>query len=190
MHISKKHQAFHDESSLMPVQEAVIKKYCILINYDTAGLGKITHRVIEPLGLIFYSKQWHIIAWCRMREAMRMFRIDRVRHWEVLDEIYTGHQEFSLSVYIETELSLENLTPVEFRCQKWVLSHALHEIPCYIETQTDLPDNFCLVKGKAFSLHWLANWVIGLGTCVEAVRPEELKNLIKEKAQEIVQIYK
>ena len=189
MHISKKHQAFHDESSLMPVQEAVIKKRCILIHYDTASLGKITNRVIEPLGLIFYSKQWHIIAWCRKREAMRMFRIDRMKHWKILDETYTGHQEFSLAAYIENELSVEDLTPVEFHCQKWALTHAPHEIPCYIESQTDLSDNLCLVKGKAFSLHWLANWLISLGTCAEAIKPDELKNIIKEEAQKIIQIY-
>jgi len=190
VHISKKHQTFHDETSLMPIQEAVVRKRCMLIHYDTGNLGTVTERTIEPLGLIFYSKQWHVIAWCKMRKAIRDFRIDRMQHWEVLEKIYSGHENFSLTKFFEQELSPENLIPIEIHCQRWALDHLIQEIPCTIESQTKISDKLFLIKGQAYSLQWLANWLIGLGTSVKVVSPNELKASVKAQALKIVQLYK
>ena len=189
IYINKQYQTFHDEASLMPVQEAVVRRRCMLIQYDTGSLGKISQRTIEPFGLIFYSKQWHVIAWCRKREAIRDFRIDRMQHWEILTEVYSGHEDFCLAEFLQHELSVENLTPVEIRCQRWALDRAIQEMPCHIKSHTELCDNFYQIKGQAYSLEWLARWLISLGTCIEVVRPDELKDLVKEEAQKIVAIY-
>ena len=40
--------------SLMPVQEAVVRRRCVSIRYNTANRGAITERTVEPLGLVFY----------------------------------------------------------------------------------------------------------------------------------------
>jgi len=189
VHVSKRHQAYHDETSLMPVQESVVRKRCMYIRYDTGSLGNITERVIEPLGLIFYSKQWHVIAWCRKRKAIRDFRIDRMLHWEILDEIFSGHEDFSLTHFIECEIELEDLIAVEIRCQRWVLSRVNEEMPCRIDSQVEFQDDLYEIKGRAYSLEWLAYWLVGLGTSIEAVSPLELKDLVKQQAQEIVDIY-
>lgn len=46
----------------------------VVIDYLSAS-GRLTRRIIEPLGLFFDAVQ----AWCRMRNAERVFRLDRIR---------------------------------------------------------------------------------------------------------------
>src|SRR5690606_12236066 len=53
--------------SLMPMQDAVVRRRCLAIRYNAANRGAVSQRVVEPLGLVFYARQWHLIAWCRMR---------------------------------------------------------------------------------------------------------------------------
>jgi len=40
--------------------------------------GRSTRRIIRPLGVWFWGKVWTAIAWCELREAFRMFRLDRI----------------------------------------------------------------------------------------------------------------
>jgi len=180
VHVSRNNQNFHDETSLMPVQEAVVRRRCMRIQYDTGSRGEITERVIEPLGIIFYGKQWHVIAWCRKREALR--------------EVYSGHEEFSLADFLEHELSPENLTPVTLQCHRWVFDRVTLEMPCRIESHrieshTELSIGVYEIKGQAYSLKWLAHWLISLGTCIKVVKPDELRRHVKEEAERIVEIY-
>ncbi|GAA2666654.1 helix-turn-helix transcriptional regulator [Actinoplanes palleronii] len=43
---------------------------------DRAGV--VTSRDIEPLGYVGVREQWYLIAWCRLRESVRIFRADRI----------------------------------------------------------------------------------------------------------------
>ncbi len=40
--------------------------------------GAVTTREIEPLGYVGKATQWYLIAWCRQRDALRVFRTDRI----------------------------------------------------------------------------------------------------------------
>ncbi|MEV6345979.1 YafY family protein [Actinoplanes sp. NPDC051851] len=43
---------------------------------DRFGAG--TLRDIEPLGYVGRSDQWYLVAWCRLRDSVRVFRTDRI----------------------------------------------------------------------------------------------------------------
>ncbi|SDT65370.1 helix-turn-helix transcriptional regulator [Actinoplanes derwentensis] len=40
--------------------------------------GRVTSRDIEPLGYVGARGRWYLIAWCRLRESVRVFRPDRI----------------------------------------------------------------------------------------------------------------
>ena len=40
--------------------------------------GRTTSRSVEPLGCVGTEAQWYLIAWCRLREEVRAFRLDRI----------------------------------------------------------------------------------------------------------------
>ena len=47
--------------------------------------GARTERVVRPLGAWFWGKVWTAICWCELREAFRMFRLDRIVSLEEMD---------------------------------------------------------------------------------------------------------
>lgn len=49
--------------------------------------GGSTVRDIQPLGYIENSGRWYLVAWCRLRGAVRAFRTDRVESVSVTAEI-------------------------------------------------------------------------------------------------------
>jgi predicted DNA-binding transcriptional regulator YafY len=59
-------------------EEAVVRKMVLAIEYVDRN-GAVSRRDVEPLGLLGASGQWYLVGWCRLREEIREFRLDRMR---------------------------------------------------------------------------------------------------------------
>jgi predicted DNA-binding transcriptional regulator YafY len=59
------------------ITDALAARRVLRIGYaDRHGL--VTRRDIEPLGYVGITERWYLLAWCRLREAVRAFRTDRI----------------------------------------------------------------------------------------------------------------
>lgn len=64
--------------ALTGITEAFFNMRCITIEY-VDGSGARTSRDIEPQFLYLSMPIWYLLAWDRLRSAIRYFRVDRVR---------------------------------------------------------------------------------------------------------------
>ncbi|WP_431907036.1 helix-turn-helix transcriptional regulator [Micromonospora carbonacea] len=70
------------------VAGAVTAARVLRIGYaDRAGVA--TERVVEPLGFLGNPWHWYLLAWCRLRDGPRAFRLDRISAVTVLTEPVT-----------------------------------------------------------------------------------------------------
>lgn len=175
--------------SLMPIQDAVLRRRCLALRYNAAGQGKISTRVVEPLGLVFYSRQWHLIAWCRLRKDFRDFRLDRFAGWEVLEEIYEGHAGFSVKAFLQEKIDGDELTPATVKVSRHVLDRFRAEMPCTSPEEEILPDGGIVVEVLVCSMPWFSAWLLGFGTEVEALEPPELRDSLREAAMAVAARY-
>ncbi len=84
------------------VRIAADNKLKLRLEYNRAD-GEFSTRIIWPLALFFWGSIWTIGAWCEMRQAFRVFRLDRIKAIEVLDEPYPNEKGKTLSDLIENE---------------------------------------------------------------------------------------
>ncbi|MCW1922716.1 YafY family transcriptional regulator [Luteolibacter arcticus] len=175
--------------SLMPIQDAIVRRLCLAICYNTANRGALTDRVVEPLGLIFYSRQWHLIAWCRVRRDFRDFRLDRVARWEVLGECFEGHAGFSVKEFLRENIECHELTPATVLVEREVLERFRMEMPCTPVSDEVQRDGRVKLELLSFSIPWMAEWLLGFGRRVEAVHPPELREQMGEIALAMVERY-
>ena len=175
--------------SLMPIQDAVVRRRCLEIRYNTANRGAISARVVEPLGLVFYSRQWHLIGWCRLRQDVRDFRLDRMAAWEVLDECYEGHAGFSVKDFLRENIGNHELTPATVIVEREALERFRTEMPCTPLSEKILPDGRVRLELLTFSCEWLTQWLLGFGTRVEALEPPELRDAVREAAMAVAARY-
>jgi predicted DNA-binding transcriptional regulator YafY len=64
---------------LSDIQKAISNKNILTIDYINAQKIK-SKRDIEPIGLLFYALNWHLIAWCWERNDYRDFRATNILH--------------------------------------------------------------------------------------------------------------
>lgn len=59
--------------------------YKIRISY-VSQTANITHRTIQPITLHFMNGSWYVEAFCESKEALRLFKLTRIRNIEVIYE--------------------------------------------------------------------------------------------------------
>jgi predicted DNA-binding transcriptional regulator YafY len=68
------------------LQRALIESLAVTLTYRDVEQRE-TLRVVEPGGLIGTRRGWYLVAWCRLRQAPRAFRLDRIAHATLTDEV-------------------------------------------------------------------------------------------------------
>jgi len=121
--------------TLEVLQRAVAARKAVGCRYYAIGRDAEEARVIEPYGLFFNWGHWYAVARSRERDAMRVFRVDRMRGAEVLegkDATFEVPASFSVRAYTGRapwELSEGPVTAVRVRFafpeSRWVQSQGL-----------------------------------------------------------------
>ncbi|GGK87898.1 helix-turn-helix transcriptional regulator [Rufibacter glacialis] len=67
----------NDYEYLALIQQAISTKCLLEIGYKN-NKEEVSQRRVEPIGLIFYAFNWHLIGWCHHRQDYRDFRVSRI----------------------------------------------------------------------------------------------------------------
>jgi Predicted transcriptional regulator len=67
----------HDYEYLSTIQEAISGSHIIEFEYKNSK-EEASKRKAEPIGLIYYGFNWHLIGWCHLRSDYRDFRVSRI----------------------------------------------------------------------------------------------------------------
>jgi predicted DNA-binding transcriptional regulator YafY len=68
------------------VSDALDSRRVLRIGYGDRA-GTTSAREIEPLGYVGTAQHWYLIGWCRLRDALRAFRTDRITSVTVTAEV-------------------------------------------------------------------------------------------------------
>jgi predicted DNA-binding transcriptional regulator YafY len=61
----------------LAIQEAITARHVLLIDYQDRH-DAVTCREVEPVAFAGTRAHWYLIAWCRLRDSARAFRLDRI----------------------------------------------------------------------------------------------------------------
>jgi len=84
----------------MPVLRAAVRmQHKVQASYRNDA-GKLTERVLRPLQLEYWGRVWTLISWCELRDAFRVFRVDRMQQVTVLPSQFGDEEGKTLSDYL------------------------------------------------------------------------------------------
>jgi len=76
------------EKMYIVMKKAIFNKNKVKIKYESINSG-ITQRIIHPAELFVYIDKWYIAAFCELRNEIRLFKLENIKEYEVLEDIYT-----------------------------------------------------------------------------------------------------
>src|SRR5712671_5222842 len=174
--------------SLIPIQRGLAEQRVLGLDYQGIQRGEMTRRDVEPLGLVYYSDNWHLIAYCRLRRDVRDFRTDRICKIELRNELFSGHSQFSLKRYLQTAAHDGKFEAAQVKFKAQTMDRVRNEWHCRLIEEKAEPDGV-MVTVLSYSLEWLAGWVFSFGSTAEVLAPDRLKDLIATEARRVTAKY-
>lgn len=92
MHITD-HESQTQSQNLATLQLAITNFNLVSMTYKTVAEEAVSQRIVEPFALYTMGNQnWLLIAWCRLRQDFRTFRIDKIERLQVLSDKFEPHK--------------------------------------------------------------------------------------------------
>lgn len=158
------------------LRQAVAARRAVTLAYHAASRAEERTRTVEPWGLVAVAGAWYLQGWCRLAEAPRNFRVDRIRELAVTDEPCTRDPQPRPVPRYEPGPHDQQVVVDLDPAASWALdSIAADEI-------AESPDAI-RVTFRVRDLEWALRLVLGLGGRARVVAPAELAERVRERAE-------
>lgn len=166
--------------SLLRLCTAIRTRHCVAFHYASHDRSS-SHREIEPYGIVHMDGRWYTVGRCRMREALRTFRLDRVSALEVSDSTFERPAGFDAKAYLDRSMPFVQRG---FSIEVWLdlpieklRSHfALHRVSMEEEA------GGTTVKCARENLEPFAAMLLSLGCPITVRQPQELAETFERLA--------
>lgn len=119
--VVKSRKTAHTNLDINPIQDILIEgisqKKVLCIQYFANHSQEKTKRMVEPVGIFYLDNFWHLIAWCRLRNDYRDFRVDRISDLVVTDTVFKQEHP-TLKQHLDKVTEARNLQTVVIRIDK------------------------------------------------------------------------
>ncbi|MCB8942446.1 MAG: YafY family transcriptional regulator [Ardenticatenaceae bacterium] len=160
-----------DDPTFLRLQEAIHQQRVVHLRYHAQHTNEVTERDVEPLNLLYFDKTWLLTAYCRLRRAVRVFRLDRIDKLAVKGEMFVpregrerrGERPLTLTVRFDKTIL------------RWVKERQHFTYTHHVDPQTMVynPRSFDQIES------WLLSW----GDKMELLSPPDLRQQLRETIQ-------
>lgn len=174
------------------LHRAICERRLVRLEYISRNSRLV--RIVEPHKLVFKQSNWYVYAFCRNRNAFRLFKVSRIVDYEIMEELFQSRP----------------VEKIEFgkKCGSEHFSSQNQAEIFEIILEYDASDEFALadkidasffLKGKGGSgqirfqvvnLVWAADMVFSLLDKVRVISPPALQTEIKRRLDKINSHYK
>jgi predicted DNA-binding transcriptional regulator YafY len=163
---------------IQTILHSISQKNVLAINYFAQHSQEHTKRYIEPVGIFYLSSYWHLIAYCRLRDDYRDFRIDRIKNLTVTEDYFSSDHP-TLKDYIAQTAKEKQLETVIISVKKGICGY-LDEQKYYSGFVSEKEvDGQIEMTFLTTSLEGFARWYMMFGDDADIIKPDSLKDRVR-----------
>ncbi|MDE7324761.1 MAG: YafY family transcriptional regulator [Lachnospiraceae bacterium] len=194
-----------DNEKFELLKQAVIYHRCVRIAYAGTD-GEESIRTVWPLKLSYKSRAWYLKAWCAEKKAFRLFKLNRILEWELLQERFTPPAGWGAEIKIGSgkrmatqearedgtdgrvpRTKAEELPLVRLRFPREIAYRVFDE---FEERQVSAEGGDLIVAAPMPVDDWVVSFLLSFGTQVEVLEPIYLRERLTVKVMELYEKYK
>jgi proteasome accessory factor C len=173
-----------DPTILSTLRHAYRQRRKTRITYHKAEAEAATERVVSPWAIVHASGHWYLMAQSDGTEGVRIFRIDRITHCELLAERYPLPDETKVpNVLRDRRAFLSEVSErvrIRFapRIARWIAER---------EGAAPAADGSFVQELPLADSDWLVRYVLQYAAEVEVLEPPEARALVANRLHRILQ---
>jgi predicted DNA-binding transcriptional regulator YafY len=166
---------------IMAISAAAQQQQRVLLRYQSGDHETV--RGFDPYGLVQHWDRWYTVGWCHLREAVRVFRLDRVCDATLQDATFTRPPGFDSLAYVLDSLATAPWSWSVEVLLETTLEEARRHIPPGNAIITPVAGGV-LVQLGVDRLDWMARMLMLVGCPFVVRRPPELRDALRRLAAE------
>lgn len=165
------------------VRQSVVHRKTIRFTYHARD-GEVSQREANPYALIHTNDAWMLIAHCHLRHDTRYFRLDRMEKVTVTNRIFSRPPDFKIT--FDTDEGRNMIARALFDHE---VARRVQESPSGLQINQAEHEDGLLVTFAVRKPEDMLNWLLSWGSHVHVLEPESLRELMRQEAAKIAQIY-
>lgn len=171
------------------IQKALSTKKCLTVKYISRYKEERVSRVVEPVGLCFYGYNWHLIAFCKLRNDYRDFRLDRIESCEINECVVSVKAKISIDDYFQSywkDEEVQNVSVTFTSNASDIIGNTKYYFGYYSEERIN---DQLVMRFAASDLNYISSWLLSLGKLVVKAEPPELQSLMVQTVEKLANQY-
>lgn len=175
---------------LSGIQRAVVAKDVVRMEYFSNYNEQSTQRDVEPIGLVYYSAAWHLIAWCRLRNGYRDFRADRIQNLSMPGIKFDGRNLLSLQEYLASMIQgNQELHKIIVSFDQPTVRYVQNAKYFYGFVSEETLDTKVRMTFLTAYIKPFCKWLLSYGASVDIEYPETTKEIMLDLVEELTNHY-
>ncbi len=173
------------------INQAIIDQVTVEITYDSYSGHAISARKVNPYHMLFREGCWYLIGYCHLRGEVRIFRIDRIKSLEVMDEKFQITEVFSLGDYFKNSWQMGKGESMTVKvCFNPPISRLIREKIWHHTQKIEEIEGDSLIFTVCIDGTWeIKKWILSWGSGAVCLEPEELREEIRLEMLELLTKY-
>lgn len=179
------------ENKIRELERAIENRRTIKIHYFSLNSGETTTRKVNPYKIFLNSGAAYLVGFCHKRDEKRIFRVDRIRSIVICRSQFEIPENFSLKDYLDSAFNVERGEKREVVLRfKGTASYLVREVGWH-ETQEveEISEDEIIFKITTGSRAELKSWILSYGREVEVIKPQELRQEVRNEIEKMKEIY-
>lgn len=175
------------------VERAVREGRQLELVYWTASRGETATRVVDPYHLTSVSGDWYLIAYCHLREEVRMFVPGRIRSARETGERFERPADFSIEHYLDGSFHAlrgeGKPRKVRLRFTAEAARYVGEKVWHPSQRARRLADGGLELTLRLTHLGEVKRWALSWGCDCTVLEPEELREGVLQELKETLRRY-
>lgn len=165
-----------DDAQLTQLREAILDKRVVRLTYHSYTRKETTQRDVEPHELVYSNGIWYMRGYCRLRQAVREFRLERIDAMQMLTEHFVPRE-------VPAPARTYEIVQIRFpeASARWVREYQHYTF------QNEISDGASIIMTyHPEGAHEMVPWILGWGAQAEVLAPASLRKRIREVAENLL----
>lgn len=165
---------------------AVRSRRVIEFDYRNVSSSSFKHRIFDSYHVLCQKGNWYVLGFEHGANDFRVFALARIKNISFNSETFKVQEDFELKKHVDLDFGIWNNTepPAEYeirfvkKMSNYILEREWHKN----QSIEILDDGSVVLKFKSNQKEMVFNWVMSFGTAATVIKPESLRQEVKEEA--------
>lgn len=161
------------------------------LEYFSAHRGTLSRRRVHPYRIVESGSHFYLLALCELAGATRHFRVDRIRHAQMLDEVFTE------AVPVRSKAGRMEPAMRGRQFETLMVEFSREAGPDVLEEYGQLPDVEVTAKANGrvvlklplFNETWAVGFVMSFGEHATILRPQSARDALKRTLEQALKAH-